>query len=137
MNKLDRPTTQTYLAARRVVVRDLELGAKIGIYTHERLDAQLIRINISLDVGTQPMGDRIEDAVSYETVCERVKALVAKGHVNLAETVAERIADLCLEFPGVHEAWVRLEKLHAIAEAGGVGVEVTKRRGKATDGAPK
>ena len=131
MNKIDphrKAAAATELTARRVVIHDLELSAKIGIYTHERLDAQLIRINISLDVGTAPIADRIEDAVSYETVCERVKVLVAKEHVNLAETLAERIADLCLEFAGVQEAWVRLEKLHAIAEAGGVGVEVTKRR---------
>ena len=48
------------LVSRRVVIRDLEFGAKIGIYTHERLDAQLIRINISLDVGTAPIADRID-----------------------------------------------------------------------------
>jgi dihydroneopterin aldolase len=119
------------LVNRRVVIRDLEFGAKIGIYTHERMDAQMIRINISLDVGTEQITDRIEDVVSYETVCERVKAECAKGHVNLAETLAERIADLCLAFEGVHEAWVRLEKLHAIAEAAGVGCEVTKRRDSA------
>ncbi len=119
------------LVSRRVVIRDLEFGAKIGIYTHERLDAQLIRINISLDVGTAPIADRIEDVVSYETVCGQVKAECARGHVNLVETLAERIADLCLGFPGVREAWVRLEKLHAIAEAAGVGCEVTKRRDSA------
>lgn len=124
----------TTLSGRKVIVRDLELGAKIGIYTHERLDAQLIRINISLDVGTGPIADRIEDVVSYKSVVERVKAECARGHVNLAETLAERIADLCLEFAGVHEAWVRLEKLHAIAEAAGVGCEVTKRRNTAHAG---
>lgn len=118
----------TTLASRRILIRDLELSAKIGIYTHERLDAQLIRINISLDVGAQPVADRIEDAVSYADVVERVKTLVASGHVNLVETLAERIADLCLGDGRVQEAWVRLEKLHAIAEAGGVGCEVTKRR---------
>jgi dihydroneopterin aldolase len=116
------------LTARRILIRDLELSAKIGIYTHERLDAQMIRINISLDVGTGPVADRIEDVVSYADVVEQVKKLVASGHVNLAETLAERIADLCLADARVQEAWVRLEKLHAIAEAGGVGCEVTKRR---------
>lgn len=124
------PESRTTLTSRRIVIRDLELSAKIGVYTHERLDAQLIRINISLSVGTGPIADRIEEVVSYEEVVERVKVLVAKGHVNLAETLAERIADLCLGYPDVAEAWVRLEKLHAIAEAGGVGCEVTKRRGR-------
>ena len=66
--------------------------------------------------------------VDVADVVERVKTLVASGHVNLVETLAERIADLCLGDRRVQEAWVRLEKLHAIAEAGGVGCEVTKRR---------
>ena len=117
------------LTSRRVVIHDLELGAKIGIYTHERMDAQLIRINISLSVGTEPIGDHIEDVVSYEDVVAKVKAECARGHVNLAETLAERVADLCLSaYPRVEEAWVRLEKIHAIVDAAGVGCEVIKRR---------
>lgn len=115
------------LVSRRVLIRDLELGAKIGIYTHERMDAQMIRINISLEMGTAAVGDRIEEVVSYEAVVAQVKSLCARGHVNLVETLADRIAELCLEFAGVTEATVRLEKLHAIAEAAGVGCEVTKR----------
>lgn len=118
----------TTLTARRILIRDLELSAKIGIYAYERQDAQMIRINISLDVGTKAIADRIEEVVSYAEVVEQVKTLVASGHVNLAETLAERIADLCLGDARVQEAWVRLEKLHAIAEASGVGCEVTKRR---------
>lgn len=117
------------LVSRRIIIRDLELGAKIGVYTHERMDAQMIRINIDLGVSTEALADRIEDVVSYEEIVARVKALCARGHVNLVETLAEGIADLCLEDPRVEEATVRLEKLHAIAEAAGVGCEVQKRHG--------
>ncbi len=114
------------LDSRVLIVRDLELTSKIGVYTHERQDSQLIRINLALTVGRQPMEDRIEDTVSYDGVVENVKALIAVGHINLVETLADRIADMCLEDLRVETAKVRVEKLHAVAEAAGVGVEVVK-----------
>ena len=131
---VDAPAT--VVVARRVVVRDLELTAKVGIYTHERQDAQPIRLTVELEVDPGPIGDHIADAVSYETVVAAVKARVARGHVNLVETLAERIADDCLGDPRVWQALVRVEKLHAVAEAAGVGAEVVKaRRGPRSGGA--
>ena len=122
MNKLDRPTTQTYLAARRVVVRDLELGAKIGIYTHERLDAQLIRINISLDVGTQPMGDRIEDAVDYADLKLRIMHEVETSQYFLLEKLASRVLEIVAAEPKVRRATVEIDKPAALRFADSVSV---------------
>ncbi len=117
------------LTRRLVVIRDLDLTARVGIYPHENQKAQAIRVNIELDVETRAMRDEIADAVSYETVVNGVKARVAAGHVNLVETLAERIADDCLADVRVKRARVRVEKLSAIAEAAGVGAEVVKARG--------
>ena len=116
------------LTRRLVVIRDLDLTARVGIYPHENQKAQAIRVNIELDVETRAMRDEIADAVSYETVVNGVKARCAAGHVNLVETLAERIADDCLADIRVKRARVRVEKLSAIAEAAGVGAEVVKAR---------
>ena len=43
-----------------------------------------------------PADDRIESVVSYEVVVKAIEAIVASGHVNLVETLAERIAESCL-----------------------------------------
>mgnify|MGYP003767537745 CR=1 FL=1 len=48
------------LESRVVVIRDLELTAKIGVYTHERQDSQPIRINLAMTVGVGPMEDRLK-----------------------------------------------------------------------------
>ena len=114
------------LESRVVVIRDLELTAKIGVYTHERQDRQPIRINLAMTVGHAPVEDRLDDTVSYDAIVEGVKALLAEGHINLVETLAERIADLCLEQDLVEKVHVRVEKLHAVAEAAGVGAEIIK-----------
>ena len=48
------------------------------------------------------------------------------GHLNLVETLAEKIAAHCLADKRVKVARVRIEKLKVIAEAQSVGVEIER-----------
>ena len=48
------------------------------------------------------------------------------GHVNLVETLAERIAEACLADLRVDAARGRVEKLAAIPEAASVGIEIER-----------
>ena len=115
---------------RHVFVRDLELAALIGVHTHERGTTQPIRINIDLTVreGEAAIEDALPNVVDYEKVVKKVIALVESGHLNLVETLAERIAQACFEDPRVTVARVRIEKLKAIAQAASVGVEIERFR---------
>ncbi|MSP51121.1 MAG: dihydroneopterin aldolase [Alphaproteobacteria bacterium] len=117
---------------RHVFVRDLELGAKIGVHTSERVSTQPIRINVDLAVHEDdaPLRDELADVVCYEDIVNAIKGLLAQGHVNLVETLAERIAARCLVDPRVYSARIRIEKLRVIAEAASVGVEIERRRPK-------
>lgn len=118
------------LRERHVFLRDLELNALIGVHTHERGTSQPIRINIDLTVseGTGPVGDELSTVVDYEKVANQVVAIVNAGHVNLVETLAERIAMAALEDARVKIARVRIEKLKAIPSAASVGVEIERSR---------
>jgi len=66
--------------------------------------------------------------VDYGAIAGRVRAIAAAGHVRLVETLAERIAESCLEDPRVAIARVRVEKLDILPDASSVGVEVERRR---------
>lgn len=122
------PLADARAGLRHVFVRDLELSARIGVYDHERRGPQRIRINLDLAVreGGVPLEDRLDNVVCYEVVLERVRAIVAAGHVNLVETLAERIAEACLEDSRVRRALVRVEKLDVFADAGSVGVTLER-----------
>lgn len=112
---------------RHVFVRDLTLMASIGIYRHEQDQRQRIRVNIDLGVvEAQPIDDMIDNVVSYETVIADVRRLVDSGHVNLVETLAERIAALCLEDHRVRTTRIRVEKLDVFANVASVGVEIER-----------
>ena len=115
---------------RHVFVRDLELMALIGIYNHEKVDPQRIIVNIDLSVaeGEGPKDDEIGHVVSYEVVVKKVEAIIAKGHINLVETLCEKIAAACLKDRRVMAARVRVEKPDIIKNARSVGVEIERVR---------
>src|SRR5207248_9711165 len=97
-----------------VLIRDLELLARIGVHGHEQGKPQPVRINVALTASFESGSDRLENAVDYEAVADKIRAIASAGHINLAETLAERIATACLEDRRVTSARIRVEKLHAL-----------------------
>ncbi|MCH7930082.1 MAG: dihydroneopterin aldolase [Proteobacteria bacterium] len=113
--------------ARRIFIHDLTLDCRIGVHRHEQDAGQRVRINIELAVRDGgPIDDKIANVVSYDDIVAGVKAIVARGHVNLVETLAERIGDFCMADARVAAVRVRVEKLDAIREAASVGVEIER-----------
>jgi len=115
---------------RLVRVRDLVLPVSIGIYEQERLAPQRVCINVELKVREDdgPIGDDIANVLSYEDIVNGIKAIVVDGHINLVETLADRIADLCLADPRVARARIGVDKLDIVPEAASVGVEIERAR---------
>lgn len=116
-------------AVRHVFIRNLEVLAHIGVHGHERGKPQPVRINVDLAVEDEAkIEDRLENVVDYEAITAKIRAIVAAGHINLAETLAERIAQSCFQDSRVKRARVRVEKLHALPGAESAGVEIERAR---------
>ena len=117
------------LAIRHVFIRDLVVHAHIGVHGHERGTMQPVRINLDLAVeDAATLDDRLELVVDYEAIAGTIRAIVAQDHINLAETLAERIATACFEDRRIRTARVRVEKLHALIGAESAGVEIERHR---------
>ena len=104
------------------------LQARIGIHDHERAQSQPIVINIdaSVEEDTSAIADTITDVVCYETLTLQIKDVIARGHTDLVEVLAENIADTLLRDQRIMRLRIRLEKPDAIDEAAGVGVEIER-----------
>ncbi len=115
-------------ALRHVFVRDLVMTCSIGVYDHEKVAPQRVRINVDLGVreAEGALGDAIDNVVCYEQIVNRVRSIAQDGHVNLVETMAERVAVMCLQDPRVRSARVRVEKLDVFEDAHSVGVEIER-----------
>ena len=114
----------------RIRIADLVLPARIGVYERERHAPQRVRINVELAVTEHrgPLGDDIANVVSYEDIANGIRAIIARGHINLVETLASEIAALCLEDCRVTRARVRVDKLDVMPDAAAVGVEIERSR---------
>lgn len=109
----------TPAAPLRVAFHDLALDALVGVYAHEKMARQPIRIGVTLDLLCP--GPTADDARGW------AGALALAGHVTLIETLAERIAARCLADARVRAATVRVEKLAVFPDVV-VGIEITRRR---------
>jgi dihydroneopterin aldolase len=115
----------------RVFMHDLVLDVEIGVYTHEKGVTQRVRFSVDVDLlpASAGLGDDIRNAFDYDIIVKGIKDLVARGHINLVETLAEDVASHCLAHPRAASVKVTIEKLDK--EPGAVGVEIvrSKRRG--------
>jgi len=117
-------------AGYRVFVRDLVLPCSIGIYPREKGLRRRVRVNAEIEVtAALPASDDFADVVNYETIVAGIKAITEGGHINLVETLADRIATLCLADRRVRATRVMVEKLDVWPETESVGVVVERRRG--------
>ncbi|HYH40151.1 MAG TPA: dihydroneopterin aldolase [Azospirillum sp.] len=125
MNKLfatvTAPRLATATALNRVFVRDLVMDASIGVYDHEKVAPQRIRLNLDLEV--------VGSGVTGEDGVKAIRAVAGDGHIMLVETLAERIAARCLQDARVRRVIVRVEKLDVFPDAASVGVEIERSRG--------
>ncbi|MDP2698838.1 dihydroneopterin aldolase [Thalassospira sp.] len=113
---------------RRVFVRDMVIATSIGVYDFEKQAPQRVRVNLDLSVieGEGPRNDDLASVLCYEELVKGVRAICDDGHVNLVETLSERIADMCLADRRVRKVCVRVEKLDVFDDVGSVGVEIER-----------
>lgn len=114
-------------AAWKVFVDTLQVSASIGVHPHEHETRQMIIVDVELDMGgtPTPKNDRLNETADYEAMAKAIEGMADEGHVQLVETLAERIARWCLKDSRVVKAKVRVAKPAALPNAKAVGCEVT------------
>lgn len=117
--------------AMRIFVRGLRVEAFIGVHPHEYERRQPIIIDIELDMGDMapPQDDRLHETLDYGIVAQKAADIALDSHVQLVETLADRIATWALETDSrVKACAVRISKPQALDTADLAGVEVIRRR---------
>jgi len=112
----------------KIYIRDLALRCIIGLYPEERINKQDVIINITMEADLRKAGqsDDLNDTVDYKAVKLAVLDLVEKSEFNLIESLADRIAGICLNADGVERATVTIDKPGALRFCKSVAVEITR-----------
>ena len=121
----------------RIHIRELAVRCIIGIFPEERREKQDVIISVTLECDCRPAArsDDIRDAVDYKKIKRAILKMVEASEFQLIETLAERIAGICLADRKVVSARVSVDKPNALRFARSVGVEIERRRSNAAPGA--
>lgn len=112
---------------RRLFLRDHALAVRIGVHDFERHAAQRVVFNVDLYVplaGSTPRRDDIAEVVDYDFIAERIAERVARGHVDLQETLCDDLLAALLAHPGVRAARVSTCKPDVYPSGATIGCEV-------------
>lgn len=101
-----------------------------GVFDFERRDGQDFVVDVVLELDTRPAAasDEIADTVHYGELAEGLAAVIGGEPVNLLETLAGRLAEVCLADPRVSAATVTVHKPQAPIPLTFADVAVTIRR---------
>jgi FolB domain-containing protein len=115
----------------KIHIRNLALRCIIGFRDWERQKKQDVNINLTVhaDLSKARQTDRVEDALDYKTLKDRVIEMVEASSFHLLERLAGSIAELCLDDPMVQRVDVTVDKPGALRFSESVAVEITLRRG--------
>jgi 7,8-dihydroneopterin aldolase/epimerase/oxygenase len=119
-------------AADRLAVVGIEAVGHHGVFDFERRDGQMFRVDLVLGLDTRRAAatDDLQDTVDYGTLVAAVKKAIEHDPVDLVETLAQRIADVCLTDPQVGWAEVTVHKPDAPIEATFSDVALTIHRSR-------
>lgn len=90
----------------------LRVFGRHGVLPEERRDGQDFVVDVELTVDSRPAAasDALTDTVDYAALADRLAAVVAGEPVNLIETLAARLAEVCLQDERVISAQVTVRK---------------------------
>jgi dihydroneopterin aldolase len=117
----------------QLAVRGIEIYAHHGVLDFERRDGQVFVIDLVLGMDTRPAAatDDLTRTVHYGELVGAVQNAVQNDPVDLIETLAQRIADVCLAHEQVEWVDVTVHKPDAPIEATFSDVALTIRRSRA------
>ncbi|OFA01477.1 dihydroneopterin aldolase [Duganella sp. HH101] len=114
---------------RRLFLRNYEVLINIGVYEFEKKGEQRLLINVDLYIPlavSTPVHDQLEEVVDYDFMRDSIAKLMARGHVQLQESLCDDIVSAMLAHPRVRAARVSTMKPDVYPDCEGVGVEVFK-----------
>jgi len=118
--------------ADRLVLRGLRAHGHHGVFDFEREQGQEFVVDVELGLDTRPAAadDDLAATVHYGELAERLHAALTRDPVDLIETLAQRLADVCLDEPPVAWVEVTVHKPEAPIEVAFHDVSLTIRRSR-------
>ena len=116
----------------RVLLRDVEVEAHVGLHPWERHPERPSRLLVSVEMfahlacAKSPGGAK--PFIDYDRVRSGLQGWVSRPHTPLLETLAEEVVALCFADAAVEACRVSVVKPDIFNDAAGAGVEIYRVR---------
>ena len=110
----------------KIYIRNLRASIIVGILDHEKILKQEVIVNaaLSVDCRTAGQSDDIADAVDYSKIHDELLEHMTTTEYGLIETLAEKLAQICLKDKRVKDCLLSIDKPEALKCADSVAVEI-------------
>ncbi|MFF0722213.1 MULTISPECIES: dihydroneopterin aldolase [unclassified Micromonospora] len=114
----------------RIALTGLRAHGRHGVYDFERARGQefVVDVVLELDLGPAARSDDVADTVHYGELADGLVAVITGEPVDLIESLADRLIEVCLTDPRVSAATVTVHKPEAPIPHAFGDVAVTMRR---------
>jgi dihydroneopterin aldolase len=114
----------------RIMLSGLRGRGLHGVYPRERVEGQTFVVDAVLEVDTREAaeGDDLARTADYGAIAEKLVGVIEGEPVNLIETLASRLAGICLADPAVTAVEITVHKPDAPITVPFDDVSVTIRR---------
>lgn len=114
----------------RITLTGLTAYGRHGVFAFEREQGQDFTVDVvlALDLSAAAASDDVHDTVHYGELADGLVAVITGEPVNLIETLADRLLDVCLADGRVQEATVTVHKPQAPIQHAFADVAVTMSR---------
>ena len=112
-------------SCRSIYVRNLRLNVKIGVYDHEKFGAQPMVFNVVAYVkreNASPTHDGLDEVVDYDFIRNSVVDFVHAEHVQLQETLCDKIAQQILTKKAIVGVYIVSAKTDIYRDCDAIGV---------------
>jgi dihydroneopterin aldolase len=116
----------------RVVLRDVEVQASVGLHPWERFRERPTRLIVNVEL-LAPADGPVDGGgagaiIDYDTVRAAIVQWPQRPHVDLLETLVEELIAVCFSIASVQACRVSVMKPDIFNDAAAVGVEVFRVR---------
>jgi 7,8-dihydroneopterin aldolase/epimerase/oxygenase len=115
-----------------VVLDEVSVNISCGLHPWERHPERPTRLLITARLYAPLTTPRAADApiVDYDLIRNRILALEGEGHIDLLETIADRIAETCFADLRVQACALSIRKPDIYNESRGAGIELFRTRAR-------
>lgn len=129
--KTHTPPNPLLRGLRRIFLKGLVREVRIGVHDFEKVKPQRVIFDIDLYVSLDafsPSNDHIQEVVDYDFVRSVVTSVTAEPHIDLQETLCDRLLDALIAHPQVLACQVSTRKPDVYPDCDAVGVEAFRSK---------